>query len=101
MYPRTSAIEANQLVNLIGGPYTSKNYRARARVVFQNKMSCASTAPSAIPSRARDRRTGRLAAMQIGIDPIEIRRRNLIPDDGYPCAAPSGCASNCCRITPH
>jgi len=37
MYPRTSAIEANQVVNLVGGPYTTKNYRARARVVFQNK----------------------------------------------------------------
>src|SRR4029450_4427365 len=22
--------------------------------------------------------------------PLEIRRRNLVPDDGYPCAAPSG-----------
>jgi len=31
-----------------------------------------------------------LAAMKIGMDPVEIRRRNLIPDDGYPCAAPSG-----------
>src|SRR6202048_975425 len=37
MYPRTSAIEANQVVNLVGGPYATKNYRARARVVFQNK----------------------------------------------------------------
>src|SRR6185312_15028426 len=37
MYPRTSAIEANQVVNLVGGPYITKNYRARARVVFQNK----------------------------------------------------------------
>jgi len=37
MYPRTSAIEANQVVNLVGGPYVTKSYRARARVVFQNK----------------------------------------------------------------
>src|SRR5262245_34111844 len=37
VYPRTSGIEANQIVNLTGGPYTSPNYRARARVVFQNK----------------------------------------------------------------
>src|SRR5580700_4515961 len=37
MYPRTSAIEANQVVNLVGGPYVTKNYRARTRVVFQNK----------------------------------------------------------------
>jgi len=31
-----------------------------------------------------------LAAMKIGMDPIEIRRRNLIADDAYPCASPSG-----------
>ena len=37
VYPRTSAIEANQVVNLVGGPYKTPNYRARARVVFQNK----------------------------------------------------------------
>src|SRR5258707_3637624 len=28
--------------------------------------------------------------MKIGMDPIEIRRRNLIADDAYPCASPSG-----------
>jgi carbon-monoxide dehydrogenase large subunit len=31
-----------------------------------------------------------LAARAIGMDPIEIRRRNLIADDAYPCASPSG-----------
>ena len=41
MYPRTSGIEANQVVNMIGGPYRFDNYRAVATVVFQNKnMMC-------------------------------------------------------------
>src|SRR5215510_5185818 len=31
-----------------------------------------------------------LAAAKIGIDPLELRRRNLIPDDAYPAAGPSG-----------
>jgi carbon-monoxide dehydrogenase large subunit len=31
-----------------------------------------------------------LAAMKIGMDPVEIRRRNLISDDAYPCASASG-----------
>ncbi|MEM8590128.1 MAG: molybdopterin cofactor-binding domain-containing protein, partial [Pseudomonadota bacterium] len=35
-YPRTSAIEANQVLNLTGGPYRIENYRARGEVVFQN-----------------------------------------------------------------
>ena len=37
MYPRTSAIEANQVVNLVGGPYVTRNYRARARVVYSEQ----------------------------------------------------------------
>jgi len=37
VYPRTSGIEANQVVNLVGGPYRCPNYRARARVVFRTR----------------------------------------------------------------
>jgi aerobic carbon-monoxide dehydrogenase large subunit len=91
MYPRTSAIEANQVVNLIGGPYSSKNYRARARVVFQNKnVMCQYRAVGHPIACSVTEGLVDLAAIKIGIDPVEIRRRNLIPDDGYPCAAPSG-----------
>src|SRR3954466_5157162 len=91
MYPRTSAIEANQVVNLIGGPYTSKNYRARARVVFQNKnVMCQYRAVGHPIACSVTEGLVDLAAMKIGIDPVEIRRRNLIADNAYPCAAPSG-----------
>ena len=38
MFPRTSGIEGNQVVNLTGGPYKHKAYRAKLRVVFQNKV---------------------------------------------------------------
>src|SRR5258708_17440473 len=31
-----------------------------------------------------------LAAERIGMDPLEFRRRNLIPDDAYPAQGPSG-----------
>src|SRR5436309_7928449 len=91
MYPRTSAIEANQVVNLVGGPYTAKNYRARARVGFQNKnVMCQYRAVGHPIACSVTEGLVDLAAIEIGIDPVEIRRRNLIPDDGYPCAAPSG-----------
>ena len=36
-YPRTSAVEGNQVVNLTGSWYRHRNYRARLRVAFQNK----------------------------------------------------------------
>ena len=91
MYPRTSAIEANQVVNLIGGPYVTKNYRARARVVFQNKnVMCQYRAVGHPIACSVTEGLVDLAAMKIGMDPVEIRRRNLIADDAYPCASPSG-----------
>lgn len=91
MYPRTSAIEANQVVNLVGGPYTNRNYRARARVVFQNKnVMCQYRAVGHPIACSVTEGLVDLAAMKIGMDPVEIRRRNLIPDDAYPCASASG-----------
>jgi aerobic carbon-monoxide dehydrogenase large subunit len=91
MYPRTSAIEANQVVNLVGGPYATKNYRARARVVFQNKnVMCQYRAVGHPIACSVTEGLVDLAAMKIGMDPVEIRRRNLIADDGYPSASASG-----------
>ena len=37
VYPRTSGIEGNQVVNLTGGPYKHQKYRAKMHVVFTNK----------------------------------------------------------------
>jgi len=78
VYPRTSGIEANQVVNLTGGPYACPNYRARARVVFQNKnVMC------------QYRAVGHPIA-KIGMDPVEVRKKNLVKDDAYPATAASG-----------
>ena len=91
MYPRTSAIEANQVVNLVGGPYVTKNYRARARVVFQNKnVMCQYRAVGHPIACSVTEGLVDLAAAKIGMDPMEIRRRNLIADDAYPCALAFG-----------
>jgi len=91
MYPRTSAIEANQVVNLVGGQYLAANYRARARVVFQNKnVMCQYRAVGHPIACSVTEGLVDLAAARIGMDVVEIRHRNLIPDDGYPCASPTG-----------
>src|SRR6202165_3615159 len=91
MYPRTSAIDANQVVNLVGGPYVTKNYRARARVVFQNKnVMCQYRAVGHPIACSVTEGLVDLVAAKIGMDPVEIRRRNLIADDAYPCASASG-----------
>jgi carbon-monoxide dehydrogenase large subunit len=91
VYPRTSGIEANQIVNLTGGPYTCPNYRARAQVVLQNKnVMCQYRAVGHPIATAVTEGLVELAAARIGMDPLEIRRRNLIPDDAHPSNGPSG-----------
>jgi aerobic carbon-monoxide dehydrogenase large subunit len=91
VYPRTSGIEANQVVNLVGGPYVCPNYRARARVVFQNKnVMCQYRAVGHPIATAVTEGLVELAAAKIGMDPAEIRRRNLFPDDKYPATSAAG-----------
>src|SRR6202166_1584348 len=91
VYPRTSDIEANQVVNLTGGPYTCPNYRARARVVFQNKnVMCQYRAVGHPIATAVTEGLVELAAARIGMDPLALRRRNLIADDAYPCGSAAG-----------
>jgi carbon-monoxide dehydrogenase large subunit len=91
MYPRTSGIEANQVVNLTGGPYSCPNYRARARVVFQNKnVMCQYRAVGHPIATAVTEGLVEQAALRIGMDPVELRRRNLIADDAYPMTNAAG-----------
>ncbi|HXN44220.1 MAG TPA: xanthine dehydrogenase family protein molybdopterin-binding subunit [Xanthobacteraceae bacterium] len=91
VYPRTSGIEANQIVNLVGGPYACANYRARTRVVFQNKnVMCQYRAVGHPIAAAVTEGLVELAARKIGMDVLELRRRNLVADDAYPCASASG-----------
>lgn len=85
VYPRTSAVEGNQVVNLCGGPYELPAYRARTSVVFQNKVPTSQYRAVGHPiACAVTEGLVDLAAAAAGLDPIEIRRRNLIPDDAYP-----------------
>ncbi|HEY5896577.1 MAG TPA: xanthine dehydrogenase family protein molybdopterin-binding subunit [Burkholderiales bacterium] len=91
VYPRTSGIEGNQVVNLTGGPYRHQHYRAQMHVVFTNKnVTCQYRAVGHPIAVALTEGIVDLAAQKLGIDPAEFRRRNLIPDDAYPYTFPSG-----------
>ncbi|HEX6841370.1 MAG TPA: molybdopterin cofactor-binding domain-containing protein, partial [Stellaceae bacterium] len=90
-YPRTSAVEGNQVINLIGSWYRCANYRARLRVAFQNKppMSQYRAVGHPIACAVTEMLVDR-AAQAVGLDPAELRRRNLIADDAYPWSSPAG-----------
>jgi aerobic carbon-monoxide dehydrogenase large subunit len=91
VYPRTSGIEGNQVVNLTGGPYRHQQYRARMHVVFTNKnVTCQYRAVGHPIAVALTEGIVDLAALKLGMDPAEFRRKNLIADDAYPYTFPSG-----------
>src|SRR6185503_9843233 len=91
VYPRTSAVEGNQVVNLVGGPYDFANYRARTTVVFQNKTpTCQYRAVGHPIATAVTEGLIDLAAEAAGLDPVEFRRRNLMKDGTYPRTSPAG-----------
>ena len=91
VYPRTSGIEANQVVNLTAGPYKHQNYRASARVVFLNKnVMCQYRGVGhpiavAVAEGMMDK-----GADALGLDPAEVRRKSFVADDAYPYTSPVG-----------
>jgi len=95
MYPRTSAIECNQILNLTGAPYNIENYHAVGKVVFQNKNMMSQyravghpVAMAVCDSLLED------VANEIDLDVVDIRRRNLIRDDAYPTTSATGMKLN-------
>jgi carbon-monoxide dehydrogenase large subunit len=90
-YPRTSVVEGNQVFRLIGTPYRFRSYRADLEVVFQNKVQMSQYRSVGHPiAFAVTERLVDMGAARAGLDPVEIRARNLIPDNAYPWTSPGG-----------
>jgi len=91
VYPRTSGIEGNQVVNLTGGPYKHQHYRANLNVVFTNKnVTCQYRAAGHPIAVSITECIVDLAAEKLGMDPADFRRLNLIADDAYPYTSAAG-----------
>ncbi len=90
-YPRTSVFEATQVLNIAGGPYRHRHYRGRATVVYLNKpptsqyRAVGHPIGNAVGEHLVDR-----AAAALGLDPVEMRRRNVLADDAYPVTTAAG-----------
>ena len=91
VFPRTSGIEGNQVVNLTGGPYAHRHYRAALKVVFQNKVpTCQYRGVGHPIACAVTEALVDGVAAQLGLDPLAIRLKNVIADDAYPATGASG-----------
>ena len=90
-YPRTSVFEANQILNIAGGPYKHPNYRAVARIAYLNAVPTSQYRGVGHPiGISASEALLDLAAEKIGMDPVELRRRNVMEDDSYPRNTASG-----------
>ena len=90
-YPRTSVFEANQILDVTAGPYRHQAPQGARTVVYLNKpptsqyRAVGRPIGNAVGERLVDR-----AAAALGIDPVEMRRRNVMADDCYPAVTASG-----------
>jgi carbon-monoxide dehydrogenase large subunit len=91
IYPWTCGLETVQVVSFLPGPYRIRSYRGAVRGVATNK-------PPTGPYRGVGRpistfvteRLMDMGAKALGIDPLEIRRRNLVRAEEFPYRIASG-----------
>ncbi len=75
---------------LIPGAYDIADYSFRHRAVFTNKATyVAYRGPWAIETWVRERVLDRIGR-ELGLDPVEVRRRNLLGADAFPHKLPAG-----------
>lgn len=90
-FPRTSVFEANQILNITAGPYKHEHYKARAQVVYLNKVPTSQYRAVGHPiGISVGEMMMDIAAETTGLDPVEIRRKNIMSDDVYPTTTASG-----------
>jgi CO/xanthine dehydrogenase Mo-binding subunit len=85
-YCRTHGVAVPELtVAMLPGPYQVPAYRGRIRVVLTNKTPCGTyRAPGRFEGTAAREHLLDVAADRLGLDRIELRRRNLITPDQIP-----------------
>jgi carbon-monoxide dehydrogenase large subunit len=91
IYPWTAALEPVQVVSFLPGPYRIEHYRGRVRGVVTSK---APTGPYRGVGRPIStfvmERLIDMAAAKLGIDPKELRLRNLVDAKEFPYKVASG-----------
>ena len=85
-YCRTHGITVPELtVAMLPGPYRVAAYRGRIRVVLTNKTPCGTyRAPGRFEGTAAREQLLDVAAAELGMDRVELRRRNLLQPGELP-----------------
>lgn len=90
-YPRSSVVEGGQVLRLLPGPYRVGHYDARLQVVAQNKVVTSQYRAVGHPiATAVTESMLDIVARDLGIDPADVRRRNLMPADAMPYTSITG-----------
>ena len=86
-YCRTHGIIVPELtLAMLPGPYRVPAYRGRVRVMLTNKTPCGTyRAPGRFEGSTAREQLLDVAASQLGIDRVELRRRNLLTRAELPC----------------
>ena len=90
-YPRSSVVEGGQVLRLLPGPYRVRHYDGALRVVAQNKVITSQYRAVGHPIAAAVTESMLdLIARDVGLDPAEVRRRNLVRADELPYTSATG-----------
>jgi len=90
-YPRSSVVEGGQVLRLLPGPYRLSAYQARLQVIAQNKVITSQYRAVGHPiATAVTESMLDLIARDLGLDPAEIRRRNLVSREELPYTSAGG-----------
>ena len=91
IYPWTAAIEPVQVVSFLPGPYRVANYFGRVRAVATSKTPTGAYRGVGRPISAFVmERLMDMAAAKLSLDPLEMRRRNMVRADEFPYKSASG-----------
>ena len=91
VWPWTASMDVGMATNMILGPYRIRNYEFRARAVATNKCPLGPYRGVGRPSAAFTiERAMEDIARELGIDPVEMRLKNYVPDDAYPYITATG-----------